>query len=234
VVEPTTQLETELLGRTGGPLAALDEVGRGAVAGPVTVGAVLVTREGLDGAPPVRDSKLLSAAAREALWPQVQRWAGGCAVGHASAAEIDRVGIVAALQLAACRALDTLARDAAPGTPALVLLDGDMDWLSPVPSPEVAALLGRLPGRPGVDVPVVTRVKADRDCVTVAAASIAAKVARDRVLTELAAELPGYGFERHKGYLTAGHTDALRRLGPSVAHRRSWRLPVPDGAASAA
>jgi ribonuclease HII len=212
-------LEADLLVAWGAPLVALDEVGRGAVAGPVSVGAVLLGAAELAApVPAVRDSKLLSATARTRLAPQIRSWVAAAAVGHAAAAEIDQVGILAALQLAALRALAQL-----PSPPAVILLDGNLDWLSPPPTAGVQSLLGHTGGE--VSAPVVCRVKADRDCASVAAASVLAKLERDAVLTDLAAASPGYGFEAHKGYLTRAHVEAIARLGPSVEHRRSWRLP---------
>jgi ribonuclease HII len=226
------EVEGSLLASGFMSLVGLDEVGRGAVAGPVSVGAVLVDRTTSLTPPPVRDSKLLSARARDAALPQIGRWARASAVGHASAAEIDRDGIVAALRLAGLRALAQL-----PQHPDVVLLDGNLDWLSDPDvsesDPHGAGLHEPPPGGlypdrvtlGGVRTPVVTRVKADRDCASVAAASVVAKTARDQILTELAVTFPGYGLERHKGYLTAAHADAISRLGACDVHRRSWRLP---------
>jgi ribonuclease HII len=204
---PTLQLERHLLAGGVCCVTALDEVGRGAAAGPVSVGAVQVGAG--TGEPParLRDSKLLSAAARAQLVPQIDRWADRWAVGHASAAEIDQVGIIAALGLAAWRALDQL--DQVP----LVLLDGNLDWVSAAGAP-----------RPHLPT-VVTKVKADLVCASVAAASVVAKVARDEIMIQLDSAVPGYGLARHKGYLTASHTAAIVQLGPSAQHRRSWRLP---------
>lgn len=209
---PTLQLERHLLAGGACCVTALDEVGRGAAAGPVSVGAVQVSAG--TGEPPtrLRDSKLLSPAARAQLVPQIDRWADRWAVGHASAAEIDQVGIIAALGLAAWRALDQL--DAVP----LVLLDGNLDWVSAAGA-----------SRPHLPT-VVTKVKADLVCASVAAASVVAKVARDEIMVELDSAVPGYDLARHKGYLTAAHTNALAHLGPSVQHRRSWRLPSTSAA----
>ena len=221
VAAPGVQVESELLGAYPS-LVALDEVGRGAAAGPVSVGAVWIGPEQLKGPPAVRDSKLLSAAARTRLAPEVRRWARGCAVGHAAAFEVDRVGVTVALQMAGLRALAQLP------PAAVVLLDGDRDWLSVPLSGAALPLLGPCgptdPERPLSGVPVVVRVRADRDCVSVAAASIVAKVARDAALCDLDAAIPGYGFASHKGYLTAAHADAITRMGLSREHRCTWRL----------
>jgi len=198
-------------------LAAMDEVGRGSPAGPACVGVVVVDASVGRPPPGVRDSKLLSPACRRALVPTVTAWAADWAVGTASAGEVDRYGITSALRLAGCRALARLAT-----TPDRVLLDGGHDWMTPPGSDDpLATAVGS-----GWDpVPVVTRVRADRSCTSVAAASILAKVARDGRMVGLAAAHPGYGWDTNMGYGTPDHLDALRRLGPTPHHRVSWRLP---------
>jgi ribonuclease HII len=198
-------------------LAGMDEVGRGALAGPVTVGVVVID-EGARTAPQgVRDSKLLQPHVRERMVPRIERWALAHAVGHSSADEIDEIGIIAGLRLAGLRAL------AACGVrPDLVILDGNHDWLT---APEDVGLLA-FAHEEAVDTPpVTTMVKADLKCSSVAAASVLAKVTRDRIMVELGAEVTGYGWTENKGYAAPEHLDALRRLGPSEWHRRSWRLP---------
>lgn len=218
---PTLRLERRLLGDGVGRLCGIDEVGRGAPAGPAFVGAVVVDDRRVRALPGVRDSKLLSPARREAMVPAIRSWAAASAVGSATADEIDRFGINVGLRLAALRALAQL-----PGPPDLVLLDGSHDWLSPpVGADPLEMLLAHLSGhRP--PVPVMTRVRADRTCTSVAAASVLAKVARDAVMVGLARAHPGYGWEENKGYGTAAHLEALRRLGPSPEHRVSWNLAV--------
>lgn len=208
--------------RTGrGLVCGVDEVGRGALAGPVSVGAVVVDDRATP-LPGVRDSKLLSPPARIALVPRIREWALACAVGHASAAEIDEVGLMVAMRRAGLRAMAGLGV-----TPDAVLLDGSHDWLS---APRQASLLddpvdgdeatwGRVP-------PVTMRVKADLTCTSVAAASILAKVERDAIVTDLSASYPGYGWETNKGYASSEHVAALDRLGPCDQHRRTWRLGV--------
>lgn len=214
---PTLRVEKGLL-RAGHTLVgACDEVGRGALGGPVTVGIVLVdagVRRPLAG---VRDSKLLTAAAREALVPRIRRWVVGHAVGHASAEEIDEHGIIAALRMAGTRALASL-----PARPDVVLLDGNHDWLS---RPRQPSLFDETPLAEAAPPVVRTMIKADLRCASVAAASVLAKTTRDALMVRLAADHPGYGWEENKGYSTAAHVEALRRLGPSVHHRQSWRLP---------
>jgi len=194
----------------------MDECGRGALAGPASVGVVVVDATTRPIPSGLRDSKLLSPAAREALAPRVERWAAASAVGHATAAEVDELGIIGALRLAGLRALDGVGVEVD-----LVLLDGVHDWLTP---PTQAALFGA--DVPALRVPpVVTEVKGDLRCAGVAAASVLAKVARDGLMDGVAADFPGYGLERNKGYASPDHIEALRRLGASDVHRRSWRLP---------
>ena len=198
-------------------MVGMDEVGRGALAGPVSVGAVavdLATRSCPKG---VADSKLLTPAARERLVPGIIRWGVARAVGHASAAEIDDVGIIAALRLAGHRALRALRV-----APDVVLLDGSHDWLTP---PAELDLFGPADDEAHVGVAVRTRVKADRTCASVAAASVLAKCERDALMISLADTHRGYGWAENKGYGAPEHVTALRALGPTDLHRRSWRLP---------
>ncbi|ENO17658.1 ribonuclease HII [Schaalia cardiffensis] len=212
------QFELELL-TTYSPLVGMDEVGRGALAGPVAVGACAIT--GSEGEAPsgLADSKLLSAKKREELAPQVRSWAAASAVAWASNEEIDRFGIIVGLRLAGMRALARIEEKI--GAPALVLLDGSHDWLTP-PEDLFASLEG--PEMPDVTLgEVMTRVKADAQCTLVAAASVIAKVARDEHMTKL--EDPGYGWASNKGYSSPQHVAGLKALGPSFAHRRSWSLP---------
>lgn len=207
---PSLRVERGLLREGHRLLAAVDEVGRGALAGPASVGVVLVDASVRTAPAGVRDSKLLTPAAREALVPRIRRWALAHAVGHASPAEVDEVGILAALRLAATRALATLpAAD-------LVLLDGNHDWLT---DPMSGGLFA--PATP----PVRTLVKADLSCSSVAAASVLAKVERDAMMVALHDEHPAYGWAANKGYSAPEHFAALTTLGATVHHRRSWRLP---------
>lgn len=213
-----------LLLREGARLVAgMDEVGRGSLAGPVSVGVVVVdvtTRSAPRG---VADSKLLTPLARTALLPALGRWGTARAVGHASAAEIDEVGIIAALRLAGNRALASVAQVVGPVD--AVLLDGSHDWLSAPAQPSLFDALGGPDAAPRVHM----RVKADRTCASVAAASVLAKCERDALMTALAPEHPAYRWDENKGYASPDHLAALVAHGPSVLHRRSWRLPgVPD------
>ena len=216
---PTLREERRLLRAGAGLVAGVDEVGRGALAGPVTVGVVVVGAGTRSAPPGLRDSKLLTPAAREELAPRLRRWAPAWAVGHASAAEVDEVGIVAALRLAGLRALAQL-----PQPPDAVLLDGSHDWLSAPAQPSL--LEAGAPAAPAVP-PVLTRVKADLTCASVAAASVLAKTTRDAIMTGLHREDPRYGWDGNKGYSAPGHLLALQEHGPCAQHRTSWRLPVP-------
>ena len=200
-------------------LAGIDEVGRGALAGPVSVGIAVVDLQRQTLLADVRDSKLLKVADRERLVPLVRDWAVGSAVGHASANEIDELGIIGALRLAGNRAWFAVL--AAGITPEVVLLDGSHNWLSPDLQP---SLFDDGPAAPGCDAPVHTLVKADMQCLSVAAASIIAKVERDTMMSGLHTEYPAYGWDENKGYGTAAHKDALRAAGPSPYHRVSWQL----------
>jgi ribonuclease HII len=207
---PTLRVERRLLGDGAVRVAGMDEVGRGSPAGPVHVGLVVVCAATAPAPEGVRDSKLLAPRVRESLAPAVRAWAVDSAVGWAGAGEVDEYGIIGALRLAGHRALAQLAC-----MPDVVLLDGAHDWLTP---PDDAS--------DDVGVRVVTRVKADLSCASVAAASILAKVARDSVMTGLDAEYPAYGWADNKGYGTVDHLEALARLGPTPHHRVTWRLPA--------
>lgn len=202
-------------------LACLDEVGRGALSGPVSIGAVVVCLETRTAPQGVRDSKLLTPEARVRLAPRIRRWAVCHAVGHASPAEIDEIGIIAALRLAGRRALQALSV-----TPDAVLLDGNHDYLSPPLQEELFSALEPPASIEPVEIPpVTTRIKADLTCAGVAAASILAKTERDAMMVALHDAHPDYAWAENKGYAAPAHLEALSRLGPSVHHRRSWALP---------
>lgn len=224
---PTLRTERALLADGHVAVVGSDEVGRGALSGPVTAGVVVVDASTRRQPAGLRDSKLLAPEEREALVPRIRRWAVAFAVGHASAAEIDRFGILAALRLAGERALGKL-----PAPPTLVLLDGNYDWYTRPPCPRGDGGLGCGADPSGVRaVPgsVVLRVKADLACASVAAASVLAKVERDRMMVELSESYPDYGWHENKGYSTPFHTAALRELGPCEEHRRSWRFACLEG-----
>lgn len=220
---PTLDVERELLATYGPRLAAVDEVGRGALAGPVTVGVAVVGACTDDPPPGLADSKLLTPVERDGLAGPVARWVVESAVGHASAAEVDSCGLTGALRVAAWRAFSLL------GSVDVVLLDGSHDWLrAPAQQPlftqagpELADALSGV----WLSCPVVTRVKADLSCASVAAASVLAKVARDEIMRTFDTEFPAYGFAQHKGYASSEHVAALASVGPCRIHRSSWRLP---------
>lgn len=211
---PTLRLERRCWDAGDRVVCGVDEVGRGAWAGPVTVAAVVPPPQHLRG---VRDSKILRPDEREVAAAAVRDWAVAWAVGHASATECDELGMTAALRLAGHRALAQL--EAAGVRPDRVILDGTHDYL-------------RLGDR------VVTRVRADATSLAVAAASVVAKVARDRLMAGEAEHFPAYGFERNRGYPTLRHRAALAAWGPTTIHRRTWifmdglcwgGLPPPPG-----
>jgi len=190
----------------------MDEVGRGALAGPVCVGVVCVSQ--VTAKPPagLRDSKQLRPPRREALVPSIADWADCYALGWAGPREIDLHGIVGALRLAGHRALAAL-----PSLPPRLILDGAHDWLTLAPD---------LFTGDGVPWPssVLTLVKADQVCASVAAASVLAKVARDQLMVELDGAYPAYHFASNKGYGTLPHRQAITDLGLSPTHRASWAL----------
>lgn len=213
--KPTLRVERALQ-RDGYPvLAGMDEVGRGALAGPVTVGVVVIDAACRTAPQGVKDSKLLTPAARHALVPRIHRWSRAYAVGHAWPEEIDTIGIIAALRLAGRRALAGLGV-----TPDLVILDGNHDWLTDPAEVGLLALTTEV-----ATPPVTTMIKADLKCSSVAAASVLAKVTRDAMMVEYALEHTAYGWAENKGYAAPEHLAALAAAGPCPLHRRSWRLP---------
>lgn len=220
---PTLRYEREIWRTGAGLLAAIDEVGRGALAGPVSVGVVLLAADTKPAPLGVADSKLLTPQARQRLVPRIRRWALDCAVGHASAAEIDQIGIIAALRLAAERAVSRLSCP-----PDWVLLDGNHDYLTRREELclfDEPAVLEDDAGRWRCQVPVRTLIKGDLRCSSVAAASVLAKTERDGMLIELAEQYPQYGFADNKAYASPQHLAALAEHGPSPIHRCSWNLP---------
>ncbi|GHF06115.1 ribonuclease HII [Pseudolysinimonas yzui] len=204
---PTLRHERILLREGARLVIGMDEVGRGAIAGPVAVGLSIVdvdTRTAPEG---LKDSKLLAEAKREELQPKVARWARHAAVGLASNERIEQIGIIAALGLAARRAIDAIREEGVDLTGAVVLLDGSHDWLTPAI---------------GGAIPVTMKVKADRTCAAVAAASVLAKVHRDRLMIANDAVHPGYVWTSNKGYASAEHYAGIERVGASPLHRWSW------------
>jgi ribonuclease HII len=215
VVTPTLERESALLAAS--PLVfALDEVGRGALAGPVTVGASVIDEHALGPGVPqgLRDSKLVPARRRAEVADRAAAWVRASALGWATAGEVDEIGIIRALGLAAVRALGGLERQGFPASEGVVLLDGNHDYIG-----------GTASGR-GDDLryDVRTVVKGDRDCASLAAASVIAKVARDELMGQLHEELPVYAWSSNKGYASAAHREAIRAHGLSAHHRRSWAI----------
>lgn len=180
-------------------MVGIDEVGRGAWAGPVSVGAVVVPSDRRINK--VRDSKMLSPAQRESLFPRIADWTPAWAVGHAWPEECDAEGMTGALRLAGHRALAELAERGFEAD--RVLLDGHHDYL-------------------GLGEQVQTIVKGDALSLGIAAASVVAKVTRDRMMGQEAECFPGFGFESNVGYPSPVHQAALAAYGPTSIHRRSW------------
>jgi len=210
VTEPRLTLERRLL-REHPLLIACDEVGRGALAGPVAVGAVVIDAPRSRKRVPhgLRDSKLVPEHRRPEVAARAASWVSASAVGWASAAEIDEIGIMRALGLATVRALADLRSHGFVPEDAVVILDGNYDYITPA-------------GAVGLDVRPV--IKADRDCASAAAASVIAKVARDGLMTGLHDDLPVYEWARNKGYASSEHREAIRTHGISAHHRASWSL----------
>ncbi len=193
---PTLELERELL-KKHSAVIGIDEVGRGSLAGPIAVGAFVLTKEQLENQPEsLQDSKLIRENKREAVAELALAW-GRNSVGFVEADLIDEHGIVHALKTAGLISLSNLEIE-----DSVILLDGNQNWLE--------------------KQNVIIRTKADRDCASVAAASVIAKVSRDRRMTELAISYPQYGFESNKGYSSPSHIQALREFGPCEIHRKTW------------
>jgi ribonuclease HII len=201
--EPTLDVEREFFAGGVRIVAGVDEVGRGAIAGPVTIGVVAIDASVGDIPAGLRDSKLMTPKRREAMVPVAKEWGLAWATGSATAQEIDKIGIMSALGLAASRALQKLGV-----TPDVLILDGNSSFLVEEDN----------------GPRVVTRVKADQDCACVSAASVIAKVERDAMMTELHQQFPHYGWDGNKGYGAKVHTDAIKTHGLTDLHRKSWNL----------
>lgn len=197
VISLPTRSEEEILWTRGHVhVAGIDEVGRGCLAGPLTVAAVVLPVACELTA--VQDSKRLTSKQRLEAAAQVKRCALAVGIGWVSSGEVDELGLTAAQQRAAQRALAQI------GLPDAIILDGTHNYL-------------------GGAVPVQMVPKGDQTCLAVAAASVVAKVSRDRYMELLHRQLPDYGFAKHKGYGSQEHLQALQRLGASVYHRRSYQ-----------
>ena len=202
--------EAEFYGRGFACIAGLDEVGRGPLAGPVVAAAVILRRGFANDE--IKDSKLLSPKQRERLAPLIRESAESWAIGVVEVADIDRINILRASLLAMVKAVDSLKTQ-----PDCLLIDGNQ------------SIPAELFGKRAVSHYQKTIVKGDQLCLSIAAASIIAKVARDAMMVEFDKQFPEYGFAGHKGYGSAAHLEALRRYGPSPIHRLSYK-PVRDAA----
>ena len=209
---PTIEFERSIADRRY--LIGIDEVGRGAIAGPVAVGAFVVDISQLsESAIPakLKDSKLMTEKARNEVFLELETRTPGYAVGYVDAKAIDEQGIVWSLANAAVGALQKLSeideiKTAIAENEVQILLDGTHNWLESVVS----------------RIPITVRPKADRDCYSVSAAAVLAKVSRDRLMVELSQSFPEFGLDGHKGYASASHIAAIREHGPSEIHRVSW------------
>ncbi|MFZ4514942.1 MAG: ribonuclease HII [Acidimicrobiia bacterium] len=198
VAIPTLTLETDRWSRGDALVIGMDEVGRGAWAGPCSIAAVVAGREALAG---VRDSKTLSARQRDTARDAILGWSPAFAVGHASPQECDALGMTRALRLAGERALAQLELQGIAIEH--VLLDGAHDFL-------------------GLGNRCTTVVKGDSTSLAIAAASVIAKTTRDALMVDAAQHFPAYGFERNVGYPAPVHRAALAAYGPTTMHRTSW------------
>lgn len=192
---PTMALEILLIQSAGGPVCGVDEAGRGPWAGPVSAGAVILNPDDIPAG--IDDSKALTHARREALEIKIKARAVAWGVGFASVEEIEDLNILHATGLAMCRAIEALHVH-----PVAALVDGNYRFKLPCD--------------------VQTVVGGDGLSLSIAAASILAKTARDRLMVELDGQYPGYGFASHKGYNAPVHQAALKAMGPCPAHRPSW------------
>jgi ribonuclease HII len=202
-VNPDTFFETQFWDSGLLHVAGLDEAGRGALAGPVAVGAVILPNDKtfLPGAlTGVRDSKQMTPHERESFAPRIKEVALAWSVAFAATDEIDSLGIVHATRLAALRALNGLSL-----VPQYLLTDFRLEL-------------------PQLDISQTALVKGDALCLSIAAASVLAKTARDQLMCELDLRYQGYGLGKHKGYGTQAHRSAMRRLGVSPIHRKSFHV----------
>ena len=195
---PTRKIEQELWAQGYETIVGIDEVGRGAWAGPLMVGAAILPRE--KRVLGVRDSKMLTERDREAIFDRIADWCLAWSVGAASQEECDR----ARDGRRPTTGVPASDRRACGSMPDVAVSDGKWDFVAPT--------VGR----------VEMRVKADRDCLSVAAASILAKVVRDREMRVLAESYPNWSFDTNKGYPCPVHKFALQGYGPSAIHRRTW------------
>jgi ribonuclease HII len=194
---PSLALERELWEAGLDVVVGVDEVGRGAWAGPISVGAAVLPQD--RRVYKVRDSKMLTEIERERLFDRVAGWCSTWAVGHASYEECDDLGMTEAHKLAARRAIEGLGLERPPDK---VLVDGHWDFVGMGTTQRI--------------------IKGDATCLSIAAASVLAKVTRDRMMRQEAEHFPGYDFELNKGYPCPRHKAALQAYGATSIHRRSW------------
>jgi ribonuclease HII len=192
---PSLAFERELWAKGHDVIVGVDEVGRGAWAGPITVGAAVLPAD--RRVYKVRESKMLTEDERESFYERLVGWCRAWGVGHATQVECDELGMSAAQKLAARRAIDQLGL-----RPDAVLIDGNWDFVGLGNSRRL--------------------IKGDARCLSIATASILAKVTRDRIMRDEAEHFPGYDFELNKGYPCPRHKAALRAWGPTSIHRRTW------------
>ena len=192
---PSLAYERELWAAGNDVVVGVDEVGRGAWAGPITVGAAVLPTD--RRVYKVRESKMLTEAEREVFYDRLTGWCRAWGVGHASQVECDRLGMSAAQKLAARRAMEMLGLK-----PDVVLVDGNWDFVA----------MGN----------TKRLIKGDARCLSIATASILAKVTRDRIMRAEAEHFPGYDFDLNKGYPCPRHKTALAAFGPTSIHRRTW------------
>ncbi len=199
-VQPNLEHELELASAGHHFVAGIDEAGRGALAGPVVAAAVMLPLDRFDLAralSEVRDSKQLSPASRQRCWQEIQEIAIAVGIGEASSKEVDDLGLLPATQTAMQRAVEAL-------------------------DPQPSHLLVDHIRIPELELPQEPITRGDQSVLSIAAASVVAKVWRDRLMAELGERYPGYGFERHKGYGTEKHRQALAHMGPCPDHRHSY------------
>ena len=207
---PGLRMERSLWSGGADVVAGVDEVGRGSWAGPLTVAAVVADPD--TRIYKVRDSKMLNASEREVLHDRIRAWARAVSVGHSTVAECAELGMADAQRLAARRAIDGLGLEVDH-----VLVDGSWNFLKPRPDDAAGD------DAPVDDGPAVTTiVRGDASSLSIAAASVVAKVTRDRLMVEAAQRYPAYWFASNKGYPCPRHIAALAAWGPCTIHRRRW------------
>ncbi|MDA3026375.1 MAG: ribonuclease HII [Actinomycetota bacterium] len=215
---PNLDFETKLFERGAKLIAGMDEVGRGCLAGPVSVGVAVISIEWVNPPENLADSKLLTHQQREELLPLVKTWVKDFAVGHATNAEIDEIGLTRALRRAGRRALTQLATK-----PDYLILDGKHNWLMPEKETQNMFAEEIDDGAMSAELKIFTQIKADFTCASVAAASIVAKTTRDQMMIELSKEFPNYLWAENKGYAAPEHLEAIKNHGATKYHRVSWK-----------